>query len=263
MPLSFAHKKLIINTTKWLSVMLFLLVFLLIAIYWLIIFTPNALHSITLANLFSFIPPIISVSLGLYLSKPFYRLLCRLLNPPMDKYVDNAFNAAKGIKGENLVYNELCKILDTTQYKIKRNFKIPNKRFDFDFIIIGPKGLIVIDVKNHPKTHTTFTYDKAFYINKSGNPTELIKKDPRKKLKDQIYQLNTYFKNKDLKDIKIRKVLLYLNTDSIEFKNGTENLYKTFIIRGIDGLSTYFKEAFLDSQFTPEFSNKIYDILEN
>ena len=74
----------------------------------------------------------------------FYRLLDSFL-----VQTDIKLSIAKqGDEGERAVYLEMIKIFDAQRYRIYKNFKIPGRNFDIDFLIIGPKGVLVFEVKN-------------------------------------------------------------------------------------------------------------------
>jgi hypothetical protein len=258
MSLTFAKRKIIINLTKWLAVIFVSFIILIVDIYYLITKLKGMFNLIISIKLVLFIPTIIIIILEYYILRLFYRKLCKWLDPKMDKYLDNISSAKKGEDGEGITFDELNNILPS-EYEIVTNFVIPGKKFDFDFIINGPKGLTIIEVKNHEQSHTIFTYDKAYFKKDTGSLVEI--KDSRKILERYADELKNYLKENGIENISIRKAILYVNHESVEIRDGGQNIYKIYIISGIAGLKNYFDKTFLDEKFTANFCNKISTVL--
>jgi hypothetical protein len=159
-----------------------------------------------------------------------------------------------GHEGEKNVYEELRRVLDD-KYTVYPNYIIPGHKFDLDFLIVGPKGLIVVEVKNLSNS-TIFTEDKALSIKKSGykkETKELVgSSDPRTKINIHCKVLNNYLNYLDFNNINIKKVLVFAKDHvTIEGKS------KIYIVKKIDELGKYFNSLYQDERFTPEFCEEI------
>ncbi len=186
--------------------------------------------------------------------------IIKLINNFFSKSDSEINKARKGYEGERLVYLKLIKIPGFSQYNIIQNFKIPGRKFDFDFLIIGPKGLVVLEVKNSASSYI-FTEKEAIKVNGSGYSQERTSLfgncDPRLKLINHCKSLNYYLKSVGLGEIKARKALVFINSIiSIEGKS------KVFIISKLKELDKYFNNLEDDNRFTPEFCEVVADKLK-
>jgi hypothetical protein len=159
-----------------------------------------------------------------------------------------------GHDGEQKVFKELGSILND-KYTVYPNYIVPGHKFDLDFLIVGPKGLIVVEVKNFSNA-TVFTEDKALSIKESGYKQEVTKlvgsADPRTKLETHCKVLNNYLNYLDFDNIKIKKVLVFARDHvTIEGKS------KIYIVKKISDLRKYFNELYNDERFTTEFCKEI------
>lgn len=168
------------------------------------------------------------------------------------------YRSRVGAEGENIVYKELDKILDDSYY-VCRNYQIPGHKFDLDFLVLGPKGLVVIEVKNFSNS-TVFLEDRVVSIKNYGYKQEsrelFGKADPRVSLDIHCRYLNNYLNYLGYKNIKIKKVLVFPN-DHITIEGSS----KTYIVKKLNELDKYFTSAYLDERFTREFCESIIDKL--
>ncbi len=169
---------------------------------------------------------------------------------------DNKKNIArKGYEGEKKVYLKLIKILDPEKYKIHQNFKIPGAKFDFDFLIIGPKGVVVLEVKNSDNSYIFFERGAIrVKISKySREETKLFGRcDHREKLINYCLYLDNYLKSLGFSQIKIRKALVFVDS-KVEIKGKS----KVFIMSNINELDKYFNTLNEDRRFSQDFCEKI------
>ncbi|MDD4901730.1 MAG: nuclease-related domain-containing protein [Patescibacteria group bacterium] len=171
-----------------------------------------------------------------------------------DKVNYNISISAAGDEGEKKVYDELRKVLDD-KYTVYPNYIIPGHKFDLDFLIVGPKGLIVMEVKNFSNS-TVFSEDKALSVKESGYKKEVTKlvgsSDPRNKIDIHCKVMNSYLNYLNFDNIKIRKVLVFAKDHiTIEGKS------KIYIVKKINELGQYFDSLYRDERFTPEFCEEI------
>lgn len=163
--------------------------------------------------------------------------------------------ARKGYEGEKRAYLELIKILDSEKYRIHQNFKLPGAKFDFDFLIIGPKGVVVLEVKNSDNSYI-FTEKEAIRVKVSKYSREETKLfgpcDYRNKLIDRCLFLANYLKSIGLSQIKVRKALVFVDS-KVEIKGKP----KVFIVSNINELANYFSTLNEDRRFSQDFCEKI------
>lgn len=166
--------------------------------------------------------------------------------------------ARAGDTGERLVYDELKKVLDDS-YTVYPNYIIPGHKFDLDFLIVGPKGLIVIEVKNFSNS-TFFSGDQALSIKGSDYKKETTKlvgnSDPRVRIRGYSRVLNNYLNYLNLKNINIKKVLVFAKDHVI-----IEGKSEIYIVKKIYELDKYFDSLYLDEKFTLEFCDKLNEEL--
>lgn len=115
----------------------------------------------------------------------------------------------KGEKGEEIITEVLKRSLDHRFIYIK-NYSLPNvERGDIDGLILGPKGIIVLEVKNYfgefrisgsdlyRKTRKWLTY-------------KLYPKSPIRQVLKQAYFLRQILKDKNI-DVKIIPIVVFVN----------------------------------------------------
>lgn len=162
--------------------------------------------------------------------------------------------AMAGDKGEMMVFEELNKVLNEN-YTVYPNYIIPGHKFDLDFLIVGPKGLIVVEVKNFSNA-TFFSEDKALSIKEAGFKKEVTKlvgsSDPRTRIDTHCKVLNNYLNYLDFNNINIRKVLVFAK-DHVTIE-GKSNIY---IVKKIYELGKYFESLYEDEKFTPEYCEEV------
>jgi len=179
-------------------------------------------------------------------------------NRKIDNYLININReigiSREGDKGERLVYLELIKSLDD-RYKIYKNFKIPGRIFDIDFLIVGPQGIIALEVKN---SSCSYIFEEKVAIRIKGEGyshmrTQLYGNcDPRLKLVNHCKSLDHYLFTSGFKDIKARKVILFVKGNiSIKGRSGV------YIINGLQNLGEYFQSLSEDKKFNKEFCDSI------
>jgi hypothetical protein len=200
-----------------------------------------------------------SMILGMLIAL-FYIWMFRKLDKILNKKDNNINKARAGEAGELAVLNKLKTILDNN-YFVFRNFKIPGRKFDVDFLIIGPKGLIVMEVKNSSSCFT-FSEIEALRIMGAGFTQEVTKlmgnADPRIKLKNHCKSLNYYLYSIGLKELRAKKVLVFVNGSiSIEGKA------VIYIVKKLEELTLYFSGLNDDKRFSSEYCLIIVEKLKN
>jgi len=246
---SFSQKQIRKNKTKKYSFIIVLLIIFVISMKYSILPLFNGWKSLSASSL----AVLFYMTFGAVACLFFVWLYKRL-----DSFLDNT-NAKIGIamagdKGEKMVYEELDKVLDDN-YTVYPNYIIPGHKFDLDFLIVGPRGLIVVEVKNFSNS-TLFSEEKALTIKKSGYKKEITElfgsADPRTKIDTHCKVLNNYLNYLNFDNINIRKVLVFAKDHvTIEGKS------KIYIVKKIYELNKYFDSLYPDERFTPEFCEEI------
>ncbi len=188
----------------------------------------------------------------------FIIFLFKKINKFISKKENNINKAKVGDLGEKMVLNKLTKILDDN-YTVYPNFKIPGRKFDVDLLIVGPKGVIAMEIKNS-SNNFSFSEKEVLRIKGSGYTQEVTtllgNADPRVKLKNHCKSLNYYIFSLGLKNIRVRKVLVFVNTQvSINGKAGV------YIVKRLGELNKYFEDLNNDDLFSPEYCRIINDKL--
>lgn len=257
--LSFAKKTYIINATKFWAVLALILILFTLDVAWLVARrkTLNFHILLTVPPLAAIIAGLIILGVILVFSWIMFQVDKRL-DAKMEEYYRNYEHAHKGDGGEILVHKSLDQWLNPGSYKIYRDYKIPGVRADFDFIVVGPKGVILIEVKTYD-THTIFTYDTASYKSAEGKSVKLW--DIREVVNWRAKKLERYLAEHGLGNIKVRKIVLFVNPGSVEIQGAWRNKYKVFVAQGIPALGDYFSAQRPNQKFTPDYLAKIYSAL--
>ncbi len=254
---SFAKRKFIINASKYWGIFSVFVLLFILDLYklnesWKTANFSMFLHLTSLELLFSVL---IIILLILIIGVGGYALLRKLTDKKMDEYLTNYENAHKGDKAEVQVHEYLSEWLSSQDYTVYPNYKIPDLRSDLDFVIVGPKGVILLEIKNYD-TKNVFDENYAYYVNKEGKLIRL-KYDIRKTVGWRAEKLEELLLERGLKNVHVYKVIVYTNSDSISFKNRMNNKYKVFVVQGMDNLKKYLTEKNKENQYTEEFCRKI------
>jgi len=164
------------------------------------------------------------------------------------------------MEGEDTVENKLREMLDE-RYRILRNFKIPGREFDIDFVIVGPKGLILLEVKNYTEK-MIISEEFATIIKKTGYRTQTIrldgKKDPRRQVLYHSVILNQYVKDLGFPNVAVRgKALVFV--ENMAVLKGDPGVY---IVSGVENLDSFLDAIPDDKSFDEEVSCKVCEALE-
>lgn len=257
---SFAKRKYILNATKFWTILAVLLIVLVIDIAWLVhrSKTLNTHIWSTLSPLAFIISVVMLLAVVLVVTWIMFEIDKRL-DAKMEEYISNYEQAHKGDDGEGLVLKNLRQWLNTDRYKIFPNLTIPGVRSDFDFVVVGPKGVILIEVKNYD-TKTIFTYDKALFLSKEGKLVKL-RNDIREIVNWRAGKLEKYFAERGLNNIKVHKVVVFVNPDSVSIQGDWENKYKVFVAQGMPALGNYLANPYINKNFTQDYVVRICEAI--
>lgn len=88
-------------------------------------------------------PTLLSVIVASLLYLPLYLWTKR----NFEKYLVDALMFHKGMRGEQVIRDELSKLPDG--YTVFQDVKIPGQWGNIDFVVLGPQGIFTIEVKSH------------------------------------------------------------------------------------------------------------------
>ncbi len=175
-----------------------------------------------------------------------------------DKLLDDAYAARLGFEGERTIADWLKKILPQNSFRVLPNITLPGHKFDIDFIIIGPKGVIVLEVKNFTE-QVKFLNDK-YYLFFGGKWLLLSSdQDPRDEADRHSYYLKKYFERNAINNVKISRAVVFLK-DTDALIKGKTGIY---IANGFDSLKRFIEGVTEDSRYDASFCNRIENVLEN
>lgn len=198
--------------------------------------------SASLANsLFFLVTVVIALKLSNNVSKQMDRKL--------DEFDKNWRNAELGDQGEKLVYKNLTKWLPSDRYTIYSNLTLPKLRSDLDFVIVGKKGIILVEVKNFKKTRNTYGKHKFF------------NNDLPSTVGYRATMLSNYLEQNGINDIHVRKVIVYVNKKSVSLRHFDGLKSHVYIAQGIEGLFNYLNHSWIDKKFSQTFCSEINKVL--
>jgi len=190
-----------------------------------------------------------------------YKKIFYFIDKVDNKIIREIDIAKKGKQGEDLVFDELNKILDNKEYFIIKNYRLPGRQFDIDFIVVGPKGIILLEVKNLSNDFV-FTKDKYFVFTRNYADLKLLPqdKDPRFKMQEHADLFTKYLDKIGYFSLKPKMGIIFIKENSIYINDSGIGIY---LINGLKSLDKFLDEVYLDNRFTPEFCAEVYKKLDN
>jgi hypothetical protein len=158
-----------------------------------------------------------------------------------------------GKEGENKVLQILEESLDDN-FTYITNYVIPNTRIgDIDGLLIGPKGIVILEIKNYAGIFRISGED--MYRKLKGDVYRLYKKNPFEQIMKQKEYLDKFLYEKGI-DVKITPivVLVYGKINAITVPTKV-------LITEANQLPNYIFELPLIPEWNPELPNKIIQVL--
>lgn len=188
-----------------------------------------------------------------------YRIRYRL-----DSFLDDAIrllkSAYKGYLGEKNTHDKLKDILGS-EYKIYPNFVIPGTKFDNDFIIIGPKGIISIEVKNISGKYDFIGEDTYKHDSHYGNECTCKLSEyqsPSREIIRHRVELENWLIHQGFRDIKPVGFVLLVRENSLVGK--IENPSGYYVVKGLSKLSETLEKTWFDFKLTSDLQQKLKDL---
>jgi hypothetical protein len=151
----------------------------------------------------SIIPALQRYFLGMVISASIVFIFMKKFDP----FFEKVGNFIKGKRGEDKVAVMLKENLDDS-YTYIENYMIPNARIgDIDGLLIGPKGVIILEVKNYQGVFRISGPD--LYRRNRGDNYTLYKRSPFAQTIRQKNYLSKHFKNNGLIDMPIKMIVVF------------------------------------------------------
>ena len=100
-----------------------------------------------------------------------------------------------GLTGQESVENVLSLLSD--EWNLINNFKMPHKKCDIDHLLIGPKGIFLLETKNyHGKIECDGDYWNYTKTGRNGGIYKGHINNPSKQLKRNVWELRKYLEKK-------------------------------------------------------------------
>lgn len=172
----------------------------------------------------------------------------------------NLKNAIKGNSGEKDTFKKLQDILDRKEYKIYPNFLIPipnsQKKFDIDAVIVGPKGVICLEVKNINGKFDFIKEETYKHDYHYGNDCiDLLKenKSPSREALNHRLSLEKWLHKNGFNDIFPRCIILFIDGRVV---NKLEPV-GYYVVPGIENLADRIQKLEINPYFKEEICQKL------
>ncbi len=249
--ISFAEQRILVNVAK--------IVFLLVILTSVFIWCVKAAYLDVLKGVWSnpeIIKGAIWLSIGIVSAWLFLKARDRL-----DEFTNNAFfelrGAIIGNKAEKETFIKLRELLDARWYTIYPNFKIPGEKFDCDVVIVGPKGIILIEVKDISGKYD-FVYENTFkhdiHFGNACIDTLREYRSPSRELLRHCARFENWLHRSGLEGLSIKKALILAGGRA---RVGRIENPPFYIVNDLVNLPGFFENAYDDHRFTPDFCLQI------
>jgi hypothetical protein len=171
-----------------------------------------------------------------------------------DPFLEVVGDFRKGKRGEEKVLTMLKESLDN-DYTYVENYIIPNTRIgDIDGLLIGPKGVIVLEVKNYQGTFRVSGSD--LYRRNRGDNHTLYRKSPFAQAIRQKNYLLKHFKDKGISNVSVRAVVVFPEA-RLSSINGEIGVFVTENYKLVNRIFQFPPV----SSWNPELKNKVINSL--
>lgn len=253
MKLSFSEKNIVKNVLKIFSIILFFLIIEYFALQ-------KSIQDIRSGLWFdknTIIAALLFFS-GYVFASIWYRIRYRV-----DNFLDDAIgrlkSAYKGYLGEKNTFDKLSAILGS-DYKIYPNFVIPGTKFDNDFIIVGPKGIVSIEVKNISGKYD-FIGEETYRHNLHYGNECLCKlseyQSPSREIIRHCAALENWLGQQGFENFKPKGLILLAGDNSLVNKIEPTNYY---VIKNLEELTGTLEKTKIDPRFNSELLQGITNL---
>lgn len=173
----------------------------------------------------------------------------------LDSLIDKLDSLIKGEEGENRVINFLKRHL-SDKYVYIKNYELSNiETGDIDGILIGPKGIILLEIKNY---HGLFRVSgQELYRKERGKMRyKLYYKNPIRQILEREFFLNELLKDNNI-NIKTIPIVVFVN-GKIENVQGLDNCFVIEYYKLVDFIN---KLTDIEN-WNKDLEKKILDVLK-
>jgi len=243
--ISYSKKLYWIAQAKFWGILVLMILFLIVDIKYGIKYSSFTFKTFEL--LFSFLTG--------FLFFPAVRLVFKKIDKIEDKIISQSNSAELGIEGEETVNLWLEELLPKENYKIFRNVELPKYKFDIDFVVTGPKGIILIEAKNFSKN---VCFDNDDYLVEKLEKLEICHNDPRKKILYYEQKFREYLEENRVVGIKINSTIVFSEGNNVTL-NGKTGI---FINRSRKDLNRYLMSLYDDPNYKKDINEKLNKLME-
>lgn len=188
----------------------------------------------------------------------FFRWYNKKMDAKLNILTKNIDSAKLGVEGEKIVAGWLNQLFPKDRYAVLPNVVLPGHKFDIDFIVVGPKGVIMLEVKNFTEQRC-FSEDEYFYIKNGRKYVLPASDDPRQEVRRHLSYLRKQFENIGLdSSVRISRAVVFLNEKDVVFEGKTG----IYIANGFDSLERFTEGITEDLRYDASFCHRIEEVLE-
>jgi len=187
-----------------------------------------------------------------------YPIITRAFKKNEFKNVPNTDSSVteSGTDSGKAIASWLDGLLPKKNYTILKNVSIPGHKLDIDFVIVGPKGVIIFEAKNF-STQVSFSEDEYFRMVDGKKQVLPFDDDPRTQIKRHVNLLRKHFEDCGLYNLRILKAVVFAKEDTANL-NGKPGVY---IINGQENLTNYLNRTTELPEYTKDYCQKIIKCL--
>lgn len=235
---AYAEKRYRKDKIVLLTALIFSVVIFLYSLFYTVIHFKNI-------NLSSIVAVVVTITMFSLMTIVVHKL-SNLIDKKLEKVAIDAERSKRGFEGENQARPIITESADSND-RVYFNKDLP-KGGDVDCIVIGKRGVILLEIKN--------------FQNRINLPSNFVKgfSDPRWEARKHSIKLNDYFKEKGFdKKVPFHMAVLYINPD-VRFSGKQNGVYN---ICGLDKLKAYFDGLFSNNTLTQEDIDELCKLVES
>ncbi len=182
-------------------------------------------------------------------------IIIKYLDPEFEHCVQEVTNYDKGIKGEESVVQELRRLWPSDEYHIIQSVKIGNHG-DADIVVVSPKGIFAIEVKNWSSSIRVESEEVSYY-NNDNKKWFSSEKNPFKQVKGQAYNIQQFLENKMIPCKFVEPIVVFTGGELEKCTNTTTS------VAHIDNIGTILNKILeRDDIYTLKACNQIAKLLQ-
>lgn len=125
-------------------------------------------------------------------------------------FFERGVNYLLGERGENKVAQSLGMVLDD-RYTLIRNLVLPDEKADIDGVLVGPFGVLVMEIKNYSPEYSYKCEGSDWFWREPGKRYRRKEESPTKQAMINTSHLKTYLSHHGVCDVLIETVVVITN----------------------------------------------------